>query len=64
MLTSIKHLMLQVGTLVSWLFLVILPITNENVDAQITCPDIKYLAPLPGWSWHANATVRVKIDDG
>lgn len=64
MLTSIKHLTLQVGILVSWLFLVILPITNENVEAQNTCPDIKYLAPLPGWSWHANAIVTVKIDDG
>jgi hypothetical protein len=37
---------------------------NKSVEAQNTCPNIKYLAPPPGWSWHADTTVTVKIDDG
>lgn len=47
--TSIKHFTLQAAILVSWLVFVIFPTVNKNVEAQNTCPNIKYLAPLPGW---------------
>jgi hypothetical protein len=63
MSTSLKHFILQGSIFVSWIFLVILPLTNESVEAQITCPKLKYIAPIPGWSWYANTTVTVKIDD-
>jgi hypothetical protein len=35
---------------------------NRSVDAQITCPNLKYLSPNPGVSWYANTTVTVWID--
>lgn len=64
MRTSFRHFILQGAILVCWLFFVILPTANRSVEAQITCPNLKYLAPIPGWSWYANTTVTVKIDDG
>jgi hypothetical protein len=62
MSTSLKHFILQGAILVSWAFLVILPLTNASVEAQITCPKLKYLAPIPGWSWYKDTEVTVKID--
>lgn len=40
----------------------ILPTANKSVEAQITCPNIKYLSPIPGVSWTKDTTVTVKID--
>jgi hypothetical protein len=62
MSTSLKHFILQGAILVSWAFLLILPLTNASVEAQITCPKLKYLAPIPGWSWYKDTEVTVKID--
>ena len=65
--TILKHLLLQGTILVVWLFLVILPVANRSVEAQLTCinpVNYKYLAPHPGWSWYADTTVTVRIDDG
>lgn len=62
--TSIKHFILQAAILVCWLIFIIFPMMNKSVEAQNTCPNLKYLAPLPGWSWYADTTVTVKIDDG
>ena len=64
MSTSLRHFILQGAILVSWLLLVILPMANKSVDAQITCPNLKYLSPIPGVSWYANTRVTVRIDDG
>jgi hypothetical protein len=35
---------------------------NKSVEAQIICPNIKYLGPIPGFSWHKDTEVTVKID--
>jgi hypothetical protein len=59
---SLKHFILQGAILVCWLVFVILPIANKSVEAQITCPNIKYLSPIPGFSWYKDTTVTVKID--
>ena len=60
--TSLKHFILQGAILLCWLFFVILPMANKSVEAQITCPNLKYLSPIPGWSWHKDTEVTVKID--
>jgi hypothetical protein len=44
------------------LVFVILPMANKSVEAQITCPNIKYLSPVPGVSWYKDTEVTVKID--
>ena len=59
---SLRHFILQGGILVCWLVFVILPMANKSVEAQITCPSIKYLSPIPGFSWYKGTTVTVKID--
>ena len=62
MTTPLKHFILQGAIFLSWLFFVILPLANKSVEAQITCPNLKYLKPIPGWSWNKDAKVTVKID--
>ncbi|HEY3580490.1 MAG TPA: hypothetical protein VGK82_08095 [Pyrinomonadaceae bacterium] len=60
-----KHFLIQAVILILWALTMSLVRDDVRVQAQITCPNLKYLKePLPGWSWRQNRTVTVKIDDG
>jgi len=60
-----KHFIIQGAILIVWALMMSLMRDDVRVQAQITCPNLKYLKePLPGWSWRPNRTVVVKIDDG
>src|SRR5690349_6018282 len=60
-----KHFLIQAVILIAWTLLIFATRDGVNVQAQITCPNLKHLKePLPGWSWRPNRTVVVRIDDG
>jgi hypothetical protein len=60
-----KHFVIQGVILILWVLSVLMMRDSGNVQAQIACPDLKYLKePLPGWSWRPNRMIAVSIDDG
>lgn len=64
MARSHKHFVLQGVVLIAWVILMVLAHGTIEVKSQLLCPDIKYLAPNPGWSWRPNRAINVSIDSG
>ena len=62
--SSHKHFVIQGIILTVWVILMVLAHGPINVESQFLCPDYKFLAPNPGWSWRPNKTITVSIDDG
>src|SRR6185295_14808646 len=60
-----KHFFIQIVILIVWALIMLLARETVRVEAQIICPNLKYLKePLPGWSWRPNQTIVVRVDDG
>ena len=59
-----KHFTIQGVVLTLWVIFMVLAHATIDVESQLVCPNIKYLAPNPGWSWRPNRTITVSLDSG